>query len=1238
MVSLGDGGTVTAKLIDLGLAKAAIEPGSQTAISLPGGFAGTPEFASPEQFAGVGVDIRSDLSSLGVTLWQMLTGQVPFRGSPAEMMYQHLHAPLPLEELEDVPQPIVSLVESLLDKNPARRPQSPSELQTLLLEMRTVLDPNSHVESPNVIRGVAEHRRGERVFASHWRLSTESWNFSPFLIGKLKAFTGRRWLFEEIDEWRTKGSEPALLIIGEPGVGKSSIVATLVSKNPEGQVLAYHCCRADTPATLEPAGFVRSLVAMLSSQLDGYAAMLEEAVIVDALQFAETDPANAFESAILGPLHKLRQPERGRRYLLIDALDEALMRTQRPTIVDLLSTRLNLLPSWLRIVATTRNEPSVLSQLGSSRAHILSAQDPRNRDDVRNFIHYRLAEPALRDKAQAGAKTPMELASTLLRSSAGNFLFVTTALDEVESGQLGFDQIAKLPLGLSSLYELFFNRLFRDAGIDFACSRRVLETVAGAGEPLTRNDIAAVTGLDPEEQLPLILARLASFVPPCEGRYAFFHKSLFDWLTGWDLQHDQPIAGLYHVSLEKGRRRLADWCWTGYRRDSSNAPLYALRHLPRHLNQVGRTKEARAVLLDFEFIRAKLDVTDANALIADYEYLFDEADLQLVQSAIRLSAHVLALDRRELTGQLTGRLLGSAQASIQAMLQRAAEKNTGVWLRPLTPSLTQPGGRLIRTLQGHTRTVGAVVVMPDSRRAVSASQDNTLRLWDLESGQVLRALEGHTDGVTAVAVTPDGCRAISGSADHTLRVWELKSGQTLHKLEGHTDLVTAVAMTPDGRRAVSGSCDRTLRLWDLESSQTISTLKGHTNSVRAVAVTPDGFRAISGSDDRALRLWDLGTGQAIRTLEGHTGTVWAVAVTLDGHCAVSGSDDQTLRLWDLESGQALRALQGHTSAISAVALTPDGRRAVSVSWDNTLRVWDLESGQTLRTLQGHKESIQAVAVTLDGRRALSGSGDGILRLWDLETDQTLHLPDANTDGVTALVLLPDGRGALLTSDYHTLRVRDLESGQPLRTFPGHTDWITAVAATPDGRRAVSASADGMLRAWNLQSGKSLCTLQGHTDAVTAVAITPDGRHAISASADRTLRAWDLESGQSLRMFQGQMDLISAVATTPDGLCAVWGSDIGALRAWDLESGETVKILVGHTHWVTAVAVTPDRQQAVSASADGTLRVWNLQSGEYSAGFTAEGPISRFAIAPDGRTIIGNEISGRAHFLRLEGVA
>ena len=165
MVSLEGGGAVTAKLIDLGLAKAVSEPLSEAAISMPGAFAGTPEFASPEQFAGLGVDIRSDLYSLGVTLWEMLTGQAPFRGSPAELMSNHQRAPLPLEQAKDVPQPVVVLLEALLEKDPARRLQSPAQLLKAIPKVTDAVKARHSItlQSLRAIDGLPLSRRQQLV-------------------------------------------------------------------------------------------------------------------------------------------------------------------------------------------------------------------------------------------------------------------------------------------------------------------------------------------------------------------------------------------------------------------------------------------------------------------------------------------------------------------------------------------------------------------------------------------------------------------------------------------------------------------------------------------------------------------------------------------------------------------------------------------------------------------------------------------------------------------------------------------------------------------------------------------------------------------------------------------------------------------------------------------------------------------------------------------------------------------
>ena len=221
--------------------------------------------------------------------------------------------------------------------------------------------------------------------------------------------------------------------------------------------------------------------------------------------------------------------------------------------------------------------------------------------------------------------------------------------------------------------------------------------------------------------------------------------------------------------------------------------------------------------------------------------------LPLIQGALRLSAHVVGPDPAQLPSQLTGRLLGFDDELIQTLLAQAQRETQGPWLRPLAPTLDAPGGPLVRTLAGHTDWVNAVALTPDGRLAVSASSDNTLKVWDVASGRELRTLAGHTDWVNAVALTPDGRLAVSASGDNTLKVWDVASGRELRTLAGHTGGVDAVALTPDGRLAVSASRDKTLKVWDVASGQELRTLAGHTEWV-------DGRGADAGRPAGGLRL------------------------------------------------------------------------------------------------------------------------------------------------------------------------------------------------------------------------------------------------------------------------------------------------------------------------------------------------------------------------------------------------
>ena len=479
-------------------------------------------------------------------------------------------------------------------------------------------------------------------------------------------------------------------------------------------------------------------------------------------------------------------------------------------------------------------------------------------------------------------------------------------------------------------------------------------------------------------------------------------------------------------------------------------------------------------------------------------------------------------------------------------------------------------------MKGHTSDVTCLVVVNDY--LASGSQDNTVKLWNLETKQLVATLGGHTDFV--LSLTEINGYLVSSSQDTTIKLWSIETREEVVTLSGHTDSVRC--LTTVSNYLVSGSEDKTIKFWNVLAREQVATLEGHTDAVSCLTTIKDYL--VSGSEDTTIRLWDTETKQQVAAFEGNPSSVLCLA-PVSKYLACGVKD--TVRLWDTETKQHVGTLKGHKHTVCCLA-SIDGY-LVSSSRDSTIKVWEVETRQELAVLKGHTDS--ACCLTTARGYLISGSSDRTVRLWNIGTSHEVTTLRA---GIGVLCLAKINEYLAFGSSESTIFLNDITTKEQLAVLEGHTDRVSCLERIND--YLASGSWDNTIKLWNVLTKQEVATFEGHTDDVNALAVA--NGYLVSASNDGTIRLWSIETKKEVATLGENLDLVLCLTAINDYLAS--GSSDSTIRLWNLDTKEQVATLEGHTDAVSCLATIKD--YLVSGSEDTTIRLWDTETKQQVAAF------------------------------------
>ncbi|MCP4543702.1 MAG: hypothetical protein GY832_41845 [Chloroflexi bacterium] len=538
------------------------------------------------------------------------------------------------------------------------------------------------------------------------------------------------------------------------------------------------------------------------------------------------------------------------------------------------------------------------------------------------------------------------------------------------------------------------------------------------------------------------------------------------------------------------------------------------------------------------------------------------------------------------------------------------------------------------TFNAHTNTVNYAVWSSDDTRIVSASTDQTAKIWDAATGKGLLTLSGHTDSIQYVAWSADDARILTTSRDGSVRMWDAATGAELSSLVGHTEHVNYAAWSADGMRILTASDDGSARVWDAATSTELVTFSKHISPVLYAAWSAYDARIVTTGDDGSARIWDAATGEELVTFGTYTDTVNYAAWSSDNARIVTTGNDWTARVWDVVTGEELVAFIGHAdrvlraawnsddtyiattsldgsikvwnaakgvelltiSGLSA-AWEPDGTRIAITSDGGNTQVWDVATREKIFILSGHSGAVESAAWNSNGTRIVTASADKSAKVWDIETSAGPLVLIGHTGPVVTAAWNPTDARIVTASADGSAKVWNTETGAELFALIGHTDRVNHTAWNSDGTQIVTASADGSAKVWDVEQKTESGTLSGHTGAVVYAAWSPDDTRIVTVSRDQNAKVWDAETKAEICTFDGHEGTVQYAAWNSDGVRIVTASADQTARVWDAVTCEELVTLAGHIGPVHHVAWSTDEARIVTTSADASAKVWDAVTGE-----------------------------------------